>query len=204
MSSSISARSSPERQAELKDETASNLSSAPTPTFDGSQSIDPALLDEDELPKLMLTPDDEWAEKSIQNEQKRGHAINEGGYNALKTFNGQIYSDMAVGGSHRWNYGQGVWKETKEVPDLWKIDYKTTKRRARKAPIGSEYHWLVVAHQYVEKIDANTYGTHLVDSNTTVKAQREREVELHEDAKRRVQGLPPVLKSEKVKVAKQE
>ena len=36
----------------------------------------------------------------------------------------------------------------------------------------------------------------------TVKKQREREVELLEDAKLRVQGLPPV--SEKVKVEKQE
>lgn len=38
----------------------------------------------------------------------------------------------------------------------------------------------------------------------TVKAQREREVELLDDAKRRVQGLPPVVKDEKVKVVKQE
>lgn len=34
----------------------------------------------------------------------------------------------------------------------------------------------------------------------TVKGQREREVDLLEDAKRRVQGLPPVLGTEKVKV----
>lgn len=44
------------------------------------------------------------------------------------------------------------------------------------------------------------------DSNSwsvpTIKKQREREVELLEDAKLRVQGLPPV--SEKVKVEKQE
>jgi len=38
----------------------------------------------------------------------------------------------------------------------------------------------------------------------TVKAQREREVELLEDAKRRVSGLPPVLAGEKVKVEKKE
>jgi hypothetical protein len=38
----------------------------------------------------------------------------------------------------------------------------------------------------------------------TVKAQREREVELLEDAKRRVQGLPPVLASEKVRATKEE
>ena len=75
------------------------------------------------------------------------------GYNALKTFHGQTYSGMAIGGSHTWNYDQGVWKETKEEPDLWNIDYKTDKRRNRKAPtgsgapVGTSYHWLIVAHQ---------------------------------------------------------
>lgn len=39
----------------------------------------------------------------------------------------------------------------------------------------------------------------------TVKGQREREIELLEDAKRRVEGLPPVLGTEKAKVgSKQE
>ena len=33
-----------------------------------------------------------------------------------------------------------------------------------------------------------------------MRGQREREIELLEDARRRVQGLPPVLPSEKVKV----
>ncbi|KAL2017957.1 hypothetical protein VTK56DRAFT_1489 [Thermocarpiscus australiensis] len=150
-----------------------------------------------------------------------GYGAAGGGYNALKSFNGQVYSGMAIGGSHTWNYDQGVWKETKEEPDLWKIEYETTKRRARNAPrgsgapVGTEYHWLIVAHQHVKKVDANTYETRLVGSKyklahklassnswsvPTVKAQREREIELLEDAKRRVQGLPPVLASEKVKV----
>lgn len=75
------------------------------------------------------------------------------GYNALKSFNGQVYTGMAVGGSHTWNYDRGVWKETKVEPDLWKIDFDTTKRRDKNAPKGSgapegmEYHWLIVAHQ---------------------------------------------------------
>ncbi|KAL4939343.1 hypothetical protein BDV06DRAFT_225085 [Aspergillus oleicola] len=146
-----------------------------------------------------------------------------GGYNALKSYKGQYYSGMAVGGSHTWNYDQGVWKETKEEPDLWRIDYRTNKRRARNAPkgsgapVGTEYHWLIVGHQHVKKVDANTYETVLegskyklayksANSNSwsvpTVRKQREREVELLEDAKSRVQGLPPV--SEKVKVEKQE
>ncbi|PNP49821.1 hypothetical protein FNYG_15997 [Fusarium nygamai] len=179
-------------------------------------SADPALLDEEVNTggdrTLPLGPSD------------RAYTAG-GGYNALKSFNGQIYSGMAVGGSHTWNYDQGVWHEVKEEPDLWKIDYKANKRRARAAPkgsgapVGTEYHWLIVAHQYVKKIDANTYETNLTGSKyklahkaatsnswstNTVKGQRDREIELLEDARRRVEGLPPVLASEKIKVVKQE
>lgn len=73
--------------------------------------------------------------------------------------------------------------------------------------------------QHVRKIDANTYETHLTGAKyklahksatsgswsiPTVRGQREREIELLEDAQRRVRGLPPVLGSEKVKVEKRE
>ncbi|KAK9344889.1 hypothetical protein V1522DRAFT_409076 [Lipomyces starkeyi] len=166
------------------------------------ESTDPALLDEEELPDNTST--------------KPRFA---GGYDELKTFKGQYYAGMAIGGSHTWNYDQGVWKETKLEPDLWKVDFQTTKRRDRKAPqgsgapVGTEYHWLIVAHQYVRKEDANTYSTHLTGSKYklahknatsekwsigTVMGQRQREMELLEDAKRRVEGLPPVLKEQKV------
>ncbi|KAL5045893.1 hypothetical protein BDW71DRAFT_72383 [Aspergillus fruticulosus] len=174
----------------------------------------------EETEHTVVEGEDESADKEAATEKKRGFAR---GYNALKSYKGQYYSGMAVGGSHTWNYDQGVWKETKEEPDLWRIDYRTNKRRARKAPqgsgapVGTEYHWLIVGHQYVKKVDANTYETVLEGSKyklayksaasnswsvPTVKKQREREVELLEDAKLRVQGLPPV--SEKVKVQKQE
>ncbi|KAK3933720.1 hypothetical protein QBC46DRAFT_359502 [Diplogelasinospora grovesii] len=163
--------------------------------------------------------------KAAQSAGSRPGYVAAGGYNALKSFNGRVYSGMAIGRSHTWNYDQGQWKETKVEPDLWKVDFETTKRRARNAPkgsgapVGTEYHWLVVAHQHVKKIDANTYETRLVGSKyklahklassnswsvPTVKAQREREVELLEDAKRRVQGLPPVVASEKVRATKDE
>ncbi|QYS98040.1 Mannose-6-phosphate isomerase [Trichoderma simmonsii] len=175
---------------------------------------DPIMLDEEEMPEDKQAP-------ANKDGTSRAYAFGGGGYNSLKSFNGQYYSGMAVGGSHTWNYDGGVWHEVKEEPDLWKIDYMTNKKRAKKAPersgapVGTEYHWLIVAHQHVRKIDANTYETNLegskyklahkgAASNTwsipTVKGQREREVELLEDAKRRVQGLPPVLGSEKVKV----
>ncbi|KNG84495.1 hypothetical protein ANOM_008420 [Aspergillus nomiae NRRL 13137] len=178
-------------------------------------------------PPMIMDEDEEMPEESGDTVQlaRPEYAGGAGRYNMLKSYKGQVYSGMAVGGSHTWNYDQGVWKETKEEPDLWRIDYQTNKRRARKAPegsgapVGTEYHWLIVAHQFVKKIDANTYETNLTGSKyklayksassnswsvPTVKKQRDREVELLEDAKQRVQGLPPVLASEKVKVAKPE
>ena len=104
----------------------------------------------EETERAAVEDEDDSAYKETATEKKRGSA---GGYNALKSYNGKYYSGMAVGGSHTWNYDQGIWKETKEEPDLWKIDYRTNKRRARKAPkgsgapVGTEYHWLIVGHQ---------------------------------------------------------
>ncbi|KAH3000553.1 hypothetical protein KXV73_002411, partial [Aspergillus fumigatus] len=111
-------------------------------------------------------PDEEMPEETehtiIEETDRQNKPSYAGGYNALKSFKGQVYSGMAVGGSHTWTYDAGTWKETKEEPDLWRIDYRTNKRRARKAPegsgapVGTEYHWLIVAHQHVKKVDANT------------------------------------------------
>ncbi|KAJ3283715.1 hypothetical protein HK104_010249 [Borealophlyctis nickersoniae] len=88
-------------------------------------------------------------------------------YNARKEFRGKSYTGMKVGGSHTWDYEPGVWKETKVAPDRWKVDYNVVKRRRGHAPedsgapVGTEYHWFIVAHQHVVKTDANTYTTHL-------------------------------------------
>lgn len=122
-------------------------SASPSNSLDSTNSIDPALLDEEENPL------EEGIADNVIAPSKQSYAIGGGGYNALKTHKGQLYSGMAVGGSHTWNYDAGTWKETKEEPDLWRIDYQTTKRRARNAPkgsgapVGTEYHWLIVGHQ---------------------------------------------------------
>lgn len=107
--------------------------------------MDPTLLDEAVIPE---------AEQPLaKTKASDAHAVGGGGYNSLKSFNGQYYSGIAVGGSHTWNYDGGVWHEVKTEPDLWKINYETKKRRARKAPersglpVGTGYHWLIVAHQ---------------------------------------------------------
>src|SRR5215218_10453118 len=88
-------------------------------------------------------------------------------YNEFKTFEGHQYTGMKIGRSHKWNYDKGVWKETKITPDLWEVSYAVTKRRAGKAPegsgvpVGTEYHWYILAHQNVKKLNANDYSTSL-------------------------------------------
>ena len=86
-------------------------------------------------------------------------------YNQFKEFEGKKYTGMKVGRGHRWHYDTGFWKETKMTPDLWEFTYAVRKRRVGRAPegsgvpVGTEYHWYILAHQNVRKLDANTYTT---------------------------------------------
>jgi hypothetical protein len=88
-------------------------------------------------------------------------------YNQYKFFEGQQYTGMKIGRSHKWYYDKGEWKDYKITPDLWEIEYQVTKRRAGKAPegsgvpVGTQYHWYILAHQHVKKLDANSYSTTL-------------------------------------------
>src|SRR5204863_8136082 len=88
-------------------------------------------------------------------------------YNDFKEHEGQRYTGMKIGRSHKWYYDRGEWKEKKITPDLWQIGYAVTKRRAGRAPegsgvpVGTEYHWYIVAHQNTAKQTANDYTTTL-------------------------------------------
>ncbi len=88
-------------------------------------------------------------------------------YDRFKRHGGKAYSGMEVGHSHRWLYDQGEWRERKLSPDEWEIYYETVKRRTAHAPdesgapIGTEYNWLIVTHQRVDKLDANSYMTRM-------------------------------------------
>lgn len=72
---------------------------------------------------------------------------------------------MKVGRSHKWYYDKGEWKEKKVTPDQWDFNFSVDKKRAGQAPEGSgvpagtEYHWYILAHQNVKKVDANRYTT---------------------------------------------
>src|SRR5438270_12888357 len=86
-------------------------------------------------------------------------------YDEFKEHEGKKYTGMKVSSSHKWYYDKGEWKEKKITPDLWQISYAVTKRRAGRAPegsgvpVGTEYHWYVLAHQNVCKLNANDYTT---------------------------------------------
>jgi hypothetical protein len=89
-------------------------------------------------------------------------------YNQFKEFQGKNYTGMRVGRTHKWYYDKGEWKEKKVTPDKWQFSYDVTKRRAGNAPegsgvpVGTEYHWYILADQNVKKLDANNYTTSMI------------------------------------------
>jgi hypothetical protein len=86
-------------------------------------------------------------------------------YNEYKEFEGRKYTGMKVGRSHKWYYDKGEWKEKKLTPDQWDFTFSVDKKRAGQAPegsgvpVGTEYHWYILADQHVKKVDANRYTT---------------------------------------------
>ena len=86
-------------------------------------------------------------------------------YDEFKEFQGKKYTGMSIGRGHSWHYEPGDWKEKKITPDLWEFNFNVKKQRKGHAPegsgvpVGTEYHWYIVAHQNVRKLNANTYST---------------------------------------------
>ena len=139
--------------------------------------------------------------KSTKRTQKEADKDLSKSYNQFKEYEGKQYTGMKIGRSHKWYYDKGEWKETKVTPDLWTINYAVTKRRAGKAPegsgvpVGTEYHWYILAHQHVRKLNANDYTTALTGLkyklahkraendkwNISDKAQRKRLIKLLKD-----------------------
>jgi hypothetical protein len=103
--------------------------------------------------------------KTIQSKENKIRKDISNGYNEYKDFEGKKYTGMKVGGTHQWYYDKGEWKEKKIAPDKLEFTYATNKRRAWQAPegsgvpVGTEYHWYLLAHQNVRKLDANSYTT---------------------------------------------
>jgi hypothetical protein len=86
-------------------------------------------------------------------------------YNRYKLYKGKQYTGVTIGRGHKWYYDKGIWLDKKISPEKWTINFEVTKRRAGKAPegsgapVGTEYHWFILAHQVVKKLDANSYST---------------------------------------------
>lgn len=138
-------------------------------------------------------------------------------YNQFKEWEGQKYTGMKIGRGHTWNYDQGEWKEKKITPDLWEINYAVHKRRKGNAPegsgvpVGTEYHWYILAHQKVRKLDSNTYTTSLSglkyklahrradkeEWNISEKAQRKRLINL-------LKGIIDGLENEEINTSAKE
>jgi hypothetical protein len=136
-------------------------------------------------------------------------------YNEYKEFDGKQYTGMKVGRSHKWYYDKGQWNEKKITPDKWEFTYAVNKRRAGHAPegsgvpVGTEYHWYILAHQNVRKLDANNYTTSMTGLkyklahkraekekwNATDNTQRKRLIQV-------LQELIDQLKRETVEAAK--
>ncbi|HZA70589.1 MAG TPA: hypothetical protein VE548_12905 [Nitrososphaeraceae archaeon] len=136
-------------------------------------------------------------------------------YNQFKEFEGKKYTGMKVGRTHKWYYDKGEWKEKKLTPDKWQFSYNVTKRRSGKAPegsgvpVGTEYHWYILANQTVKKLDANNYTTSMMglkyklahkraeknNWSSSDKVQRERLIEI-------LQELIRDIKTEMVTTAK--
>jgi hypothetical protein len=122
-------------------------------------------------------------------------------YEEYKKFEGKQYTGMKVGRSHKWYYDKGEWKEKKVTPDKWEFTYAVKKKRAGQAPegsgvpVGTEYHWYILAHQNVRKLDANSYTTSMTGLkyklahkraererwNVSDKAQREHLIQILEE-----------------------
>jgi hypothetical protein len=103
--------------------------------------------------------------------KRNGHSHPDGAkvsFDAFKEFEGRRYTGMKIGRGHKWRYDQGDWTETKVTPDKWEIRFNVNKRRRGKAPegsgapVGTEYHWYILADQTARKLDANTYWTEMV------------------------------------------
>ena len=141
-------------------------------------------------------------QKTIQQKKKNGIEKDiSKTYNEYKEFEGKQYTGMKVGRSHKWYYDKGEWKEKKITPDKWEFTYAVNKRRAGHAPegsgvsVGTEYHWYILAHQNVRKLDANNYTTSMTGLkyklahkraekekwNTTDNVQRKRLIQILEE-----------------------
>ena len=105
---------------------------------------------------------------AASNGKSRERPAKKTSYDAFKDYGGQRYTGMKVGRGHKWRYDEGDWIEKKITPEKWEIHFTSVKRRRGHAPegtgvpVGTEYHWYILADQSARKLDANNYQTDMV------------------------------------------
>jgi hypothetical protein len=110
--------------------------------------------------------------------KRSGSAPARASYDQFKEFQGKRYTGMKVGRRHKWTYDPGEWNETKVTPDKWEFSYAVKKHRhghapeGSGAPVGTAYHWYILAHQTVTKLDANSYSTDMAGVKYKLAHQR--------------------------------
>jgi len=145
-------------------------------------------------------------------------------YNEFKEFEGKLYTGMKIGRGHKWHYDEGIWKETKVTPDLWELSFAVNKHRFGKAPegsgvpVGTEYHWYILGHQNVRKLDANTYTTSMTGLkyklahkradkgkwSVSGNGQRKRLIRLLQEMIRQLEAAPGAEKAVEKKIARRQ
>jgi hypothetical protein len=123
------------------------------------------------------------------------------GYDSFKTFDGRQYTGMKVGRTHNWEYDRARWKEKKITPDKWEFAYTTTKRRKGHAPegsgvpVGTGYHWFILAHQFVGKLNADDYTTQMAGLKFKLAHKRADKEQWNRSANAQKKHLVEILRS---------
>src|SRR5262245_60283520 len=115
-----------------------------------------------------MKPSSEHTRSRTKKATGRRKATAKSSYDTFKQFEGKRYTGMAIGRGHKWRYDEGDWIERKLTPDKWEIHFTSVKRRRGHAPegsgvpVGTEYHWYILADQTAKKLDANNYSTEMI------------------------------------------
>lgn len=86
----------------------------------------------------------------------------------------QRRTGVPIGYQHDWDYTNARWKEEKTTDNQWEVDFSSIKRsRTPKAegygpPAGYKVHWLLLCDQVVEKIDKDSYNTHMTGTKIEI------------------------------------